>query len=247
MLEIKEIDVRYGSSREDVLKKVSVRVDDGEIVSIVGANGAGKSTLINTISGIVNARSGIIEFNGQPLSTKSTDVVRAGIIQVPEGRRVFGRLTVKENLIMGGYMFDKASNEEIMQQMFCLFPIIKQRINQSADTLSGGEQQMLSISRAMMARPKLLLLDEPSLGIAPIIVKEIFKYLKKLNCDRKLPMLIVEQNAKAALNISDRVYVLENGKIVMEGPTEVIEKDPHVIEAYFGGQAQSKSAESREC
>lgn len=237
MLKLKDLVVSYGSGNEDVLKNVSIYVGGGEIVSIVGANGAGKSTTINAISGLVRIRSGKMELMGKQLPTKTSKVVHAGIIQVPEGRRVFATLTVKENLIMGGYLVDKATVHHTMKEMFELFPILKQRANQAAGTLSGGEQQMLAIARAMMARPKLLLLDEPSLGIAPIIVKDIFKYLKSINKERGLPMLIVEQNAKAALSISDRVYVLENGKIAMEGPTEVIANDPHVIKAYFGGQA----------
>jgi branched-chain amino acid transport system ATP-binding protein len=236
MLKISDIEVRYSNSREDVLRKVSLYVESGEIVCIVGANGAGKSTLINTISGLVKVGSGSIEFLGRPLSANASEVVRAGIVQVPEGRRVFAPLTVRENLIMGGYHSEKSVCEKNMEEMFSLFPILGQRALQHAGTLSGGEQQMLAIARAMMANPKLLLLDEPSLGIAPIVAKEIFSYLAKINKERGLPLLIVEQNAKMALGISSRVYVLEMGKIAMEGPTEVVANDPHVIEAYFGGR-----------
>lgn len=237
MLSVNGIDVRYGGSREDVIKQVSIHVDEGEIVSIVGANGAGKSTLINTISGVVKRKSGSITFNGAELPAKAMAVVRAGIIQVPEGRHVFSTLTVRENLIMGGYSVNRAVARRTMEEMYELFPVLKQRMNQNAGTLSGGEQQMLAIARAMISQPKLLLLDEPSLGIAPIIVKEIFHYLQNISREKNIPLLIVEQNAKIALSISTRVYVLEMGKIVMEGPTEVIQNDPHVIEAYFGGHA----------
>lgn len=236
MLSVKGLSVRYGKSSETVLKDVTIDVGKDEIVSIVGANGAGKTTLINAISGMVKYQSGSISFQGNPLPTKANEVVRLGVVQVPEGRRVFAPLTIKENLLMGGYTVNNDLIAKTMNEMYDLFPILKERMNQPAGTLSGGEQQMLAIARAMISQPKLLLLDEPSLGIAPIIVKEIFRYLKQISTEKRIPMLIVEQNAKAVMQISDRVYVMESGKIALEGTAAEVASNPHVVETYFGGQ-----------
>lgn len=236
MLSVKGLSVRYGKSSETVLKDVTINVGKDEIVSIVGANGAGKTTLINAISGMVKYQSGSISFQGNPLPTKANEVVRLGVVQVPEGRRVFAPLTIKENLLMGGYTVNNDLIAKTMNEMYDLFPILKERMNQPAGTLSGGEQQMLAIARAMISQPKLLLLDEPSLGIAPIIVKEIFRYLKQISTEKRIPMLIVEQNAKAVMQISDRVYVMESGKIALEGTAAEVASNPHVVETYFGGQ-----------
>lgn len=236
MLSVNGLSVRYGRSSETVLKNVTINVGKDEIVSIVGANGAGKTTLINAISGMVKYQSGSISFQGNPLPTKANEVVRLGVVQVPEGRRVFAPLTIKENLLMGGYTVNNDLIAKTMNEMYDLFPILKERMNQPAGTLSGGEQQMLAIARAMISQPKLLLLDEPSLGIAPIIVKEIFRYLKQISTEKRIPMLIVEQNAKAVMQISDRVYVMESGKIVLEGTAAEVASNPHVVETYFGGQ-----------
>lgn len=236
MLSVKGLSVRYGKSSETVLKDVTIDVGKDEIVSIVGANGAGKTTLINAISGMVKYQSGSISFQGNPLPTKANEVVRLGVVQVPEGRRVFAPLTIKENLLMGGYTVNNDLIAKTMNEMYDLFPILKERMNQPAGTLSGGEQQMLAIARAMISQPKLLLLDEPSLGIAPIIVKEIFRYLKQISTEKRIPMLIVEQNAKAVMQISDRVYVMESGKITLEGTAAEVASNPHVVETYFGGQ-----------
>lgn len=235
MLNVNGISVCYGGSSEIVLKDVSISVGKDEIVSIIGANGAGKSTLINTISGMIKFQTGSISFLGKSLPNKVSGVVRSGIVQVPEGRHVFPSLTVKENLLMGGYTVNSRVTNSTIDEMFGLFPILEERSNQPAGTLSGGEQQMLAIARALVTQPKLLLLDEPSLGLAPIIVKEIFGYLSQIRIEKHIPMLIVEQNAKAVMSISERVYVLEMGKIVMEGPTDKIANNPHVIECYFGG------------
>lgn len=236
MLSVNGLSVRYGRSSETVLKNVTINVGKDEIVSIVGANGAGKTTLINAISGMVKYQSGSISFQGNPLPTKANEVVRLGVVQVPEGRRVFAPLTIKENLLMGGYTVNNDLIAKTMNEMYDLFPILKERMNQPAGTLSGGEQQMLAIARAMISQPKLLLLDEPSLGIAPIIVKEIFRYLKQISTEKRIPMLIVEQNAKAVMQISDRVYVMESGKIALEGTAAEVASNPHVVETYFGGQ-----------
>lgn len=236
MLSVKELCVRYGRSSETVLKDVSINVGKDEIVSIVGANGAGKTTLINVISAMIKFQSGFINFQGHSLPSKANEVVRLGIVQVPEGRHVFAPLTIKENLLMGGYAINNDVVAKTIDEMYDLFPILKERMNQPAGTLSGGEQQMLAIARAMVSQPKMLLLDEPSLGIAPIIVKEIFKYLKQISTEKRIPMLIVEQNAKAVMQISNRVYVMESGRIALEGSSVEVASNPHVVETYFGGQ-----------
>ena len=233
MLEVNGLKAGYGYNL--VLDGISVNVQQGEIVTIVGANGAGKSTFLKAVSGVIRRKGGEVLFEGKPLPQKPSAVVKEGLIQCPEGRQVFSSLTVKSNLIMGGYRLKKAREEQNMKTVFSLFPVLEERQNQLAGTLSGGEQQMLAIARAMMAEPKLLLLDEPSLGLAPIYIDAIFSFLEKINREQGLTILLVEQNAKKAFGIADRAYVLEDGRIVKHGPAKQIAGDPDVAAAYLGG------------
>lgn len=235
MLEMKYVSVRYRNSAINVLQDVSLHVGDHEVVSIVGANGAGKSTIINTISGILKPVSGELVFNGEKLPSDAAKVTKKGIVQIPEGRHVFPSMTVRDNLLMGAYLTPRKSVPDLLEEVFTLFPRLRERKNQQAGTLSGGEQQMLAIGRGLMGQPKLLLLDEPSLGLAPIVYKEIFRYLKMLNQEKGLPLLIVEQNAQMAFSVSDRAYVLELGKMVLDGPSEEIRNNEFVKKAYLGG------------
>lgn len=232
-LEITDLHSGYGS--EEVLHGVSLRVEEGEIVSILGANGAGKTTTLLTISGLVRATSGSIRFLGEDLHTlPSHEVVRRGLAQSPEGRRVFGVLSVQENLRLGAFtVHDEDANERTLEWIFELFPRLHERRNQFAGTLSGGEQQMLAIGRALMAQPKLLLLDEPSLGLAPLLVKSIFQTIRHIN-ERGVTILIVEQNARAALKLATRGYVLELGRVVMEDTAASLLANPSVQAAYLG-------------
>jgi len=234
ILETKGLCVRYNMIR--ALNNINIHVDEGEIVTIIGANGAGKSSLMNTIAGQVKAASGEIYFKGKRLSQYSHKVVEAGIALSPEGRRVFGPLKVYENIFMGAYLRkDKAQIEKDMEEVFSIFPRLAERKNQLASTLSGGEQQMLAMGRAMMSRPQLMMLDEPSLGLAPIIVQEIFKTIKLLN-ERGTTILLVEQNAKGALMLADRAYVFQTGNIVKEGPARQLLHDPEIEESYLGSK-----------
>ena len=235
MLKIQNLCVGYG--RVEVLHHIQLEVRAGEIVCIIGANGAGKTTLLNTISGLNKHEKNTVLFRGQELSADPASVAKQRVIQVPEGRKIFPSLSVRENLILGGYTTPKQRIKPLIESVFELFPILGTRQKQRAGTLSGGEQQMLAIGRGLMAEPELLLLDEPSLGLAPLVVKEIFDFLKKRNQETGLPMLIVEQNAKVALRIADRAYILETGNIVMEGPAAETARDQRVIDAYFGGKA----------
>lgn len=232
MLKIKNLNVYYGGIH--ALRGVDIEVNKGEIVSIIGSNGAGKSTLLNAISGIVKPSEGDIEYMGKPLPKAVNKIVKAGISQVPEGRLVFTNLTVEDNLIMGAYLRkDKKKIKEDIEQVYQLFPRLKERITQLAGTLSGGEQQMLAIGRGLMTNPDIILLDEPSLGLAPLLVKTIFEIIediKKLN----KTILVVEQNAYKALSIADRAYVLEQGHIIKEGLAKDIIADPAIKEAYLG-------------
>ena len=234
MLEVKNLNVHYCVIH--ALKDVSMEVKEGEIVSLIGANGAGKTTLLHSISGLLKKTSGDIMFLGHSLhKTSAKNIVKEGITQVPEGRHIFPGMSVYENLIIGAYLRkDKEGIKEDLNNIYQRFPILKQRSNQDASTLSGGEQQMLAMGRALMARPKILLLDEPSMGLAPILVKEIFQIIKDINAEGTT-VLLVEQNAKMALSIADRGYVMETGKIVMSGTSAELIESSDIQKAYLGG------------
>lgn len=234
MLELKGVDTYYGNIQ--ALRDVSLKINEGEIITLIGANGAGKSTTLMTISGVNKPRAGDVLFNGKPIQNLApNEIVNLGISQVPEGRLIFPDLSVMENLELGAFLRkDKAKIREDLDYAFSLFPILAQRRKQPGGTLSGGEQQMLAISRALMARPKLLLLDEPSLGLAPIIIQQIFKIIQRVN-DEGATIFLVEQNANQALKIADRAYVMENGKIVMEGAAKELLESTKVRAAYLGG------------
>lgn len=232
MLELRDVTVSYGMI--DALKGISLTVEQGEIVALIGANGAGKSTTLMSISGVTTLRGGTIFYDGAPLSGRPAhEIVKTGISQVPEGRRIFAHMTVNENLEIGAFSRSKEELSEGIERAFALFPTLGERRKQLGGTLSGGEQQMLAIGRALMSRPKLLLLDEPSLGLAPIIVSRIFKIIHEIN-EQGTTVLLVEQNAKAALRLANRAYVLEAGKIVMQGQASLLEKDPGIKKAYLG-------------
>ena len=234
LLTLSDIRVRYGSV--EVLHGINLRVEEGEIVTILGANGAGKSTTLLTISGLVRPSSGEITFDGKALlKIPSHEVVNLGIARSPEGRRVFGPMTVLENLRLGAFSVrDEQTTARTLEWIFELFPRLYERRQQLAGTLSGGEQQMLAIGRALMAQPRLLLLDEPSLGLAPLLVRSIFETVRSIN-ERGVTVLIVEQNARAALKLATRGYVLEVGNMVKEGRADELLADPSVREAYLGG------------
>jgi branched-chain amino acid transport system ATP-binding protein len=233
MLELKGLSSGYGAI--EALKSVNMRIEKGEIVTLIGANGAGKSTTLRSITGLVPPTGGEVIFEGRKLNGIPTHQITAlGISMVPEGRAIFANLTVLENLEMGAYLQkDRAQNAASLERVFTLFPRLKERRKQAGGTLSGGEQQMLAIGRALMARPRLLLLDEPSLGLAPLLVHAIFGAIDAINKEGTT-ILLVEQNANAALRHSHRAYVLETGSIVMEGPSERVAADPRVKEAYLG-------------
>jgi len=233
MLRLNDIRTFYGSI--EALKGISLQVKEGEIVCLIGANGAGKSTVLMTISGILKPRSGSIKFFGKNFEHLPPHrIVSEGIVQVPEGRRIFPRLTVEENLLMGAFsQEDDESIKEDMENVFKLFPALKERIKQPGGTLSGGEQQMLSIGRALMARPTLLLLDEPSLGLAPKLVEKIFEKIREIN-SKGTTILLVEQNAHMALQISSRGYIMETGRIVLHGTSSTLLSDESVRRAYLG-------------
>jgi branched-chain amino acid transport system ATP-binding protein len=234
MLKLKNVHTYYGNIH--ALKGIDLEVGEGEIISLIGANGAGKSTTLMTTSGIVPAKQGSVEFNGQDIThMPSDDIVKLGICQVPEGRRIFPYLTVAENLDMGAFLrndTDKINKD--FEYVYSLFPILAERKNQVGGTLSGGEQQMLAISRALMSRPKVLLLDEPSLGLAPIIVKQIFDIIKRINKDHKTTIFIVEQNANLALKAAHRGYVMETGAITMTDTGENLLVNEDIKKAYLG-------------
>ncbi|MDI6726108.1 MAG: ABC transporter ATP-binding protein [Smithellaceae bacterium] len=234
MLELKSIQTFYGNIR--ALKEVSLRVQEGEIITLIGANGAGKSTSLMSISGISPIRYGEITFLGKKIHQLSPDtIVALGISQVPEGRRIFPGLSVQENLDMGAFLRnDHAGIKKDMEHLFDLFPILAKRRHQMGGTLSGGEQQMLAISRALMARPRLLLLDEPSLGLAPLYVKLIFQIIERINREDGVTILLVEQNANMALRLAHRGYVMENGLITLEGTGSDLFHDENVKKAYLG-------------
>ena len=234
MLEINGINVFYGAIH--ALKNLSLQAEPGKIVTLIGANGAGKSTTLKTISGLLRPVSGTVTYKGQDLTKIPPEkIVRLGISHVPEGRRVFAPMTVLENLEMGAFLRkDKPGIKEDLEKVFQRFPRLQERRKQLAGTLSGGEQQMLAIGRALMARPELLLMDEPSMGLAPLLVREIFKIIKDIN-SRGTTILLVEQNAHLALSIADQAYVIETGEIVLEGTAEQLMKSEAVKKAYLGG------------
>lgn len=234
ILKIENLHVFYDNIH--ALKGISLEVKEGEIVSLIGANGGGKTTTLQTISGLIRAKQGTISFREKEImKEKPNNICKLGIAQVPEGRRVFTKLSVKDNIKLGQYIIkDSAINlEKERAEVYSIFPRMSERKNQLAGTLSGGEQQMLAIGRAIMSRPKLLILDEPSMGLAPLFVKEIFNVIKKLN-EMGTTILLVEQNAKMALSISDRAYVIETGKITLEGQAKDLLKNPEVKKAYLG-------------
>ena len=234
MLAVKDLEVYYGSIH--AIKKISFDVREGEIVTLIGANGAGKTTTLHAISGLVKARSGEINFCGNNLrSVEAHKIIRLGLAQVPEGRRIFASMTVQENLEMGAYIRrDRDQIQQDYERVFERLPRLKERRRQIAGTLSGGEQQMLAIGRALMSNPKMLLLDEPSMGLSPLLVSEIFKIIRDVN-ESGMTVLLVEQNAKQALEIADRAYVLETGTISMSGDASELAADEKVRAAYLGG------------
>ena len=236
LLNVNGIDVFYG--KVQALFDVSFQVEENEIVSIIGANGAGKTTLMKTIMGINKPRKGSIEYNGRLISGQPVHkVVQNEIVYVPEGREIFMGMTVRENLLMGAYSrrYTKAQMEEHLEQMHAMFPRLKEREKQLAGSMSGGEQQMLAIARGLMSRPRLIMFDEPSLGLAPIIVSDVFETIQRIRSERGIPIVLVEQNAYKALRISDRGYILENGKITLQGSSDDLINNDQVKKAYLGG------------
>ena len=233
MLELADVQVRYGNIR--ALQGVSLRVDQGELIALIGANGAGKSTTLRAISGLQRPSEGTITFEGAEITSASTDrIVGLGISHCPEGRRIFGSLTVAENLRLGAVsVADAGAAAAELENVFELFPLLKERLGQAGGTLSGGEQQMLAIGRALMSRPRLLLLDEPSLGLAPLMVERIFATISELKRQGRT-ILLVEQNVHQALDVADRAYVLETGRITLEGPAETLRHEPMVEQSYLG-------------
>jgi branched-chain amino acid transport system ATP-binding protein len=233
LLDLDKIDVFYGEVQ--VLRQVSLVIKQGEVVSLLGSNGAGKTTTVNSISGVLPVAAGSIEFMGEDISGVEPHVrVEKGLIQIPEGRRIFPTLSVKENLEMGSFLKrPKASRRESMDRVMTLFPILRERTKQAAGTLSGGEQQMLAIARGLMSKPKLLILDEPSLGLAPILVEEIFNVVQRIRSEG-VTILLVEQNVPQALAISDRAYVLEEGRVGLAGTGKELLQNPHIKKLYLG-------------
>ena len=239
MLKISNVETFYGKIQ--ALRGVNININEGEIVSLIGSNGAGKSTLLMTISGINKAKTGSIIFEGKNIEKyEPHDIVDLGIAQAPEGRRIFSRLTVEENLKLGAHANEKGNFFDIdVKEIYDLFPVLSDRKSQRGGTLSGGEQQMLAIGRALMNRPKMLLLDEPSLGIAPKLVNQIFLAIKNINKEKKVTIFLVEQNAKKALELADRAYVLVNGKVTIQGSGQELLKNQDIQAAYLEGGAKS--------
>ncbi len=236
MLEIRDLNVYYGGIH--ALRGISLDVEEGQVVSMIGSNGAGKSSMMNAISGLVKYQSGEIRFKGEPLSTTANKVVKAGICQVPEGRLIFANLSVYDNLRVGAYLrSDKSGIERDMKRVYEIFPRLEERKSQIAGTLSGGEQQMLAMGRGIMSAPDLIMLDEPSLGLAPLLVNTIFDTIQEIKSMGKT-ILLVEQNALKALSVADKAYVLEQGCITMSGPGKELLKDPSIAEAYLGKAAE---------
>ena len=239
MLKITNVETFYGKIQ--ALRGVDLDVNDGEIVSLIGSNGAGKSTLLMTISGVNKAKRGNIVFNGENIENQAPHkIVDMGICQVPEGRRIFSRLTVEENLRLGAHANEKGKYfENDIKEVYDLFPVLSDRKTQRGGTLSGGDQQMLAIGRALMSKPKVLLLDEPSLGIAPKLVNQIFVSIKNINKEKNVTIFLVEQNAKKALELADRAYVLVNGKVTIKGPGQELLKNKDIQAAYLEGGAKN--------
>ncbi|HLX72099.1 MAG TPA: ABC transporter ATP-binding protein [Verrucomicrobiae bacterium] len=235
MLELKNLSVSYGAI--NALQGISLQIQDGDIVTLIGANGAGKTTTLKTISGVLAARSGEILYGGRNIANlKPHQIVKLGISHVPEGRMIFANLTVHENLMMGAFLQrDKSLVRKEVDFVFAMFPRLKEREAQIAGTLSGGEQQMLAIGRALMSQPKFLMMDEPSLGIAPLLVKTIFEKIVEINRERRIGILLVEQNANLALEISNYGYVLETGRIILQDTSAALRQNPQVKSAYLGG------------
>jgi branched-chain amino acid transport system ATP-binding protein len=233
MLELRDVHVQYGNIRS--LQGVSLRVAEGELIALIGSNGAGKTTTLRTISGLLRPSPGTITFEGNEIHRATTDrIVGLGISHCPEGRRIFGSLTVRENLVLGAVSrSDQVAIAADQEMVFELFPLLKERLRQAGGTLSGGEQQMLAIGRALMSRPRLLLLDEPSLGLAPLMVERIFETIAVLKRQGRT-ILLVEQNVHHALDVADRAYVMETGRITLEGPADVLRRDPQVERSYLG-------------
>ncbi len=236
MLKIEGISVNYGEV--NVIPNLDLQIEDGKIVTLLGANGAGKSTILKVITGFVKPKTGKVIFNGEDIAKlEPKDVVREGIAMVPEGRRVFTNLSVRENLLMGAWLQKSSSIiNRYMEGVFVLFPILKDRIKQKAGTLSGGEQQMLAIGRALMSRPQLLLMDEPSLGLAPLLVAQLFRTIKEIHDQEEITILLVEQNVRAALKIADYGYVLETGYVVMKGTADELKNNADVQKAFLGSK-----------
>jgi len=233
VLEVQDLAVNYGAIR--ALQGISFHVEEGEIVTLIGANGAGKSTTLKTISGLLRPAAGSLRYRGESIVGIPADrIVKLGIVQVPEGRQIFAPLTVRENLEMGAYTrTDKGEIERSMKRVFASFPRLEERLSQRGGTLSGGEQQMLAMGRGLMADPRLLLLDEPSMGLAPILVEEIFNIIQGIH-KQGVSILLVEQNAAMALSVASRAYVLETGRVVLEGPAQAVRENPDVKKAYLG-------------
>ncbi len=243
MLKVRNLDAGYG--KLSVLRRVSLHVSPGEIVTLVGANGAGKTTLLRTIAGLVRARAGEVDFDGHPAARLPTErIVALGCSLVPEGRQVFAPMEVRENLLLGAHVqYARGRRDEVardLERVYALFPILEKRARQLAGTLSGGEQQMLAIGRALMARPKLVMLDEPSMGLAPLVVKDIFGIVKRIS-EEGTTVLLVEQNARSALQIATRGYVLETGRIVLQGTAEELLSNRDVQRAYLGTELESEN------
>ena len=244
LLQVRNLESFYGSIV--AIRGVSLDVPKGGIVAVLGANGAGKTTLLRTISGIMDPEKGEIRLSGEPIERGDPDrIVRKGVVHVPEGREVFPLLTVGENLAMGAYTRHDDGVDEDLEIVFGYFPIVGERFRQAAGTLSGGEQQTLAIARGLMARPKVMLLDEPSLGLSPILVRDIFSIIRRLNEERGVAMLVVEQNARAALDVADYGYVMEVGRIVMDGPAERLRRSRDIQEFYLGARERSQRGERR--
>lgn len=232
MLKIENLSVNYGHI--EALRHVSLKVNRNQICTIIGANGAGKSTLLKAVSALVKPSGGSIEFEGERIPNKAFKVVKKGIVHIPEGRKTFSGLTIEDNLLVGAYLSDSKTLKDNLEQQYSLFPVLRERRKQFAGTLSGGEQQMLAVARGLMSRPKILLLDEPSMGLAPIIVNQIYDMIKRIR-DTGITVLLVEQNAKKALTVCDYAYVLENGRIKLTGTGEELLSSDEVRKAYLGG------------
>lgn len=233
MLEVKDIQVYYGMIQ--AIKGISFEVNEGEVIALIGANGAGKTTTLHTVSGLISPKSGSVIFEGKDISkVPAHKIVSMGMAHVPEGRRVFAELSVKQNLMLGAYTRkDKTEMEETLKMVYKRFPRLEERLNQMAGTLSGGEQQMLAMGRALMSKPKIILMDEPSMGLSPLYVSEIFDIIKEISA-AGTTVLLVEQNAKKALSIADRAYVLETGRIVLDGDAKILMEDESIKKAYLG-------------